>query len=596
VLTTSFRWSSDGGRTISQAPAPFGSNYDHHAMWIDPANRARFYLGKDKGLTLTYDHGETFVFYDNLPIAQYYAIGVDMRDPYAIYGGLQDNGSFATMSFTRDVLGIRNDAAYKMHWGDGMHAAVDPHDWRTVYSSSENASFRVFDPLTRTDTSRRPRPGTIINFREATGLDPADPAAGDRLRFNWQSPFILSPHDPGTVYLGGNHVLRTSDRGLSWEIVSPDLSRAIPETLTGESGGLTPDSTGAEAYGTVVSLAESPLARGLIWAGTDDGNVQVTRDGGRSWVRVDDAIPDVPPQLWVSDVEASSADAGTAYVAFDGHRSDNRAPWLFKTTDGGRTWTNLSGGLTPDHPIYVLVESDRNPSLLFAGTEFGVQVSLDAGRTWRTFGGRMTNNMPTVAVHDLVIHPRERDLVAGTHGRGLFVLDDISALEQWRPALADAAVHVFTQRPATFWVDQSRSGQLGENTWAGDNPPSVAPVSFGSRDRARLANTPIITLGFGAGATGQATLDIVGSDGSSRTVDLPARPGIVRYRWDGRLDAAGGARGARAGGGGAGGRGGRGSPAGPTAIPGTYLLRLTLAGETATGSLVVRPDPILSAR
>jgi photosystem II stability/assembly factor-like uncharacterized protein len=599
VLTTSFRWSTDGGRTITPASAPFGSNYDYHAMWIDPNFKERFYLGKDKGLTLTFDHGGTFVFYDNLPIAQYYAIGVDMRDPYAIYGGLQDNGSFATMSFTRDVLGIRNDSAYKMHWGDGMHAAVDPHDWRTVYSSSENASFRVFDPLTRTDTSRRPRPQNIRNFQEVTGIDPAGPGAGDALRFNWQSPFTLSPHDPGTIYLGGNHVLRTNDKGLTWEIVSPDLSRAISETLAGNSGGITIEDTGAEAYATVVSLSESPLARGLIWAGTDDGNVHVTRDAGRSWTRVDEAIAGVPPQLWVSDVEASAADPGTAYVAFDGHRSDDREPWLFKTTDGGRTWTNLSGGLAAGQPIYVLVESDRNPNLLFAGTEFGVQMSMDAGRTWRPFGGRMTHNMPTVAVHDLVIHPRDRDLIAGTHGRGLFILDDISALEAWRPELSARAVHVFEQRAATRWVDQSRSGQMGEHTYAGANPPSVAPVAFGQRDRARLSNTPVITLGFGAGAAGSATLEIQAAGGASRTVTLDARPGIVRYRWDGRLDPPGGPtpqRAGGAGGAGRGGRGGRGGGAGAAADPGTYTLRLTLGGTTATGHLVVRPDPILTGR
>jgi photosystem II stability/assembly factor-like uncharacterized protein len=598
VLTTSFRWSTDGGRTITQAPPPFGSNYDHHAMWIDPNNGSRFYLGKDKGLTLTHDHGATFHFYDNLPIAQYYAMGVDMRDPYAIYGGLQDNGSFATMSFTRDVLGIRNDAAYKMHWGDGMHAAVDPHDWRTVYSSSENASFRVFDPVTRTDTSRRPRPENISNFQESTGLDPNGPGAADALRFNWQSPFILSPHDPTTVYLGGNHVLRSSDKGLTWEIISPDLSRAIPETLAGNSGGLTVEDTGAEAYGTVVSLAESPLVRGLIWAGTDDGNVQVTRDGGRSWTRVDQAIAGVPPQLWVSDVETSAADPGIAYVAFDGHRSDDRAPWLFKTSDGGQSWTNLSGGLAPGHPIYVLVESDRNPDLLFAGTEFGVQASMDGGRNWRSFGGQMTNRMPTVAVHDLVIHPRDRDLIAATHGRGLFIMDDISALEEWRPELSGRAVHVFGQRVATMWVDQSRSGQMGEDAYAGENPPSVAPVSFAQRDRARLANTPIITLGFGASASGTATLEILGGDGRSRVVTIDARPGIVRYRWNGRLDPPGGLPATRAGGAGAGGRGGQGGRGGggAAAEPGMYTLRLTLGGETATGRLVVRQDPVLAER
>ncbi|MCR4375574.1 MAG: hypothetical protein NUW22_12065 [Acidobacteria bacterium] len=596
VLTATFQWSEDGGRTITRAPAPFGGSYDHHAMWIDPNDGSRFYLGKDKGLTLTFDHGANFVYFENLPVAQFYAVGVDMRDPYAIYGGLQDNGSFATVSFSRDVLGIRSDSSYKMHWGDGMHAAVDPNDWRTVYSSAENASFRLFDPLTRTDTNRRPTPANIQNFREATGVDPTSPGAAVQLRFNWQSPFFLSPHDPTTIYLAGNRVLRSRDRGVTWTIISPDLSRAIPDTIAGNSGGITPDNSGAERYATVVSLAESPRRAGLLWAGTDDGNVHVSRNGGETWTRVDERIAGVPAQLWVSDVEPSAGDPETAYVTFDGHRSDNRAPWLFKTTDGGQTWTNLSAGLAPEQPIYVLTESSRNPNLLFVGTEFGVQVSRDAGRTWASFGGRDAFGMPTVAVHDLVIHPRDRDLVAGTHGRGIYIMDDISALEEWTPDVAARAVHVFRQRPATRWVDQSRTGQLGEHTFAGENPPSVAPVAFGNRDRARLQNTPIITLGFGPSASGTATLEIVAPDGARRTLTVEARPGIVRYLWDGQLDPPGGpaatGRGAAAAPGG--GRGGRGG--GTPAAFGTYQLRLTLGGATAAGVLQLREDPILTGR
>jgi len=595
VLTTSFRSSTDGGRTITAASPPFGSNYDHHAMWIDPNVPERFYLGKDKGLTLTHDHGATFHFFDNLPIAQYYAIGVDMRDPYAIYGGLQDNGSFATMSFTRDVLGIRNDAAYKMHWGDGMHALVDPRDWRRVYSSSENGSFRLFDPLTRTDTSRRPRGGNLGD------LDEADPGG---LRFNWQAPMILSPHDPAVVYLAGNHVLRTSDAGETWRSISPDLSRARPETVTTDSGGLTPDNSGAEAYATVVSLSESPLVEGLIWAGSDDGYVHVTRDGGGTWTRVDDAIPDVPPFLWVSDVEASSAGPDTAYVTFDGHRSDNRDPWLFKTTDGGASWQNLSAGLAPGQPVYVLVEDDRNPNLLFIGTEFGVQMSLDAGLTWHPLGGAMVQGMPTVAVHDLVIHPRDRDLIAGTHGRGLYILDDISALEQWNAEIAASPVHLFVQRQATLWVDQSRSGQLGEDTYAGTNPPSVAPVSFGQRDRARLQNTPIITWAMGPRAQGTASLEITAPDGRSGAIEVEAKPGITRFQWNGRLPAAATeagagraagdvARGAAGGGRGFGRGGGRGGGGTSVLQPGVFRLALRLGTDTATATLTVREDPVL---
>ncbi len=581
VLTTSFQWSRDGGRTFSQAPAPFGPNYDHHAMWIDPTNEDRFYLGKDKGLTLTYDHGASFVFFDNLPVGQYYKVCADQRDPYAIYGGLQDNGSIATTGFTRDVLGIRNDASWKVHWDDGQYCAVDPTDWRTVYSEGTAGTFRVVDPVGHTDTSRRATPRNIVNFAAATGKDPGAPDAADALRFNWTTPFILSPHDPSVLYYGTNYLLKTSDKGLTWQIVSKDLSKNDPAKNQKGTGGLTPDETGAESYATIYSISESPLAKGVIWAGTDDGNVWVTRDGGAAWSEVDQTIPNVPKGLWVSRVVASAADVNTAYVSFDGHRSDNRAPWLFRTADGGRTWTSLSAGLAANSPVYVVEEDSRNPDLLFVGTEHGVQASFDRGRTWRP----MMNGLPTVAVYDIIIHPRDRDVVLGTHGYGIYLLDDITALEEWRPALAQKPAHVFAQRPATMWVDMSRSGQLGDNTFAGQNPPFVAPVNFAQRDRTHLVNTPIITLYFGPSAAGTATLEITSAAGRTRSIAIPAKPGITRYAWDGRLEAPA-----------AGGTGGRGAGRGaaPAAsATGSYALKLTLGDAAATGTLVVREDPLL---
>ena len=589
VLTTAFMWSRDGGKTFSQAQAPFGPNYDHHAMWIDPTNKDRFYLGKDKGLTLTYDHGASFIFFDNLPIAQFYKVATDLREPYAIYGGLQDNGSIGTMSFTRDILGIRNDASWKMHWDDGQYVAVDPTDWRTVYSEGTEGTFRVVDPIGHTDTPRRATPSNIVNFKEATGKDPASPGAAEALRLNWTTPFIISPHDPKVVYYGANYLLKTSDKGLTWRIVSPDLSKNDSTKNNIGTGGLTPDETGAEGYGTLYSVSESPIAAGTIWAGTDDGNVWLTRDGGTAWTEVDSSIPGVPKGLWVSRVVASAADANTAYVSFDGHRSDNRATWLFRTTDGGKTWTNLSGGLAPNQPVYVIEEDSRNPDLLFVGTEFGLQVSLNRGLTWRP----MMNGLPTVAVYDIVIHPRDRDVILGTHGRSIYILDDIAALEEWKPALSAKAVHLFTQRPATIWVDMSRSGQLGDNTYAGQNPPFVQPINFQQRDRTHLVDTPVITFYLGPHATGNATLEITNPDGHTRSLQVPAEPGITRYAWDGRMEtpaATGGGR--RGGGGGRGAGGGRGGAAArPTA--GTYSLKLTLGSDVATGTLVLKEDPIL---
>jgi hypothetical protein len=330
----------------------------------------------------------------------------------------------------------------------------------------------------------------------------------------------------------------------------------------------------------------------------------LTRDGGVNWTQVDSTIPAVPKGLWVSRVLASASDANTAYVSFDGHRSDNRASWLFRTTDGGKTWTNLSGALAPNQPVYVIEEDSKNPDLLFVGTEFGLQVSLDRGRTWRP----MRNGLPTVAVYDIVIHPRDRDVILGTHGRGIYVLDDITALEEWSRDLAQKPVHLFTQRQATVWEDMSRSGQMGDNTYAGQNPPFVQPVNFQQRDRTHLVNTPVITFSLGGGASGNATLDITAPDGRTRSLQVPAKPGITRYVWDGRMVAAAAGGGRRGGGRGAGaaapaaggdeegavpqGFGGRGAPP-PRLAPGEYRLKLTLGNEAATGTLTVREDPIL---
>ncbi|HEX3879924.1 MAG TPA: hypothetical protein VHW24_23235, partial [Bryobacteraceae bacterium] len=593
VLTTSFMRSTDGGKTLTQATAPFGPNYDHHAMWIDPANKDRFYLGKDKGLTLTHDHGESFIYFDNLPIAQFYKVGVDMRDPYSIYGGLQDNGSIGTVGFSRDVLGIRNDASWKMHWDDGQYVAVDPTDWRTIYSEGTEGTFRVVDPIGHTDTSRRATPRNIANFKEATGKDPDSPDAAKAIRFNWTTPFIISPHDPKTVYYGTNHLLKTTDKGLTWSIISPDLSKNDPTKNDTGTGGITPDETGAEGYATIYSVSESPIAKGVIWAGTDDGNVWVTRDAGANWTEVDASIPAVPKGLWVSRVVASAANANTAYVSFDGHRSDNRATWLFRTTDGGKTWENLSGALAPDQPVYVIEEDSRNPDILFVGTEFGLQVSLDRGRTFQP----MMNGLPTVAVYDVIIHPRDRDVILGTHGRGIYVLDDITALEQFHSSMAVQPVHLFDQRQATVWVDMSRSGQLGDNTYAGQNPSSVAPVNFQQRDRTHLVNTPVITFYLGPNAPTEATLDITAPDGRTRSISIPAKTGITRYIWDGRMTAppvGAPGRGGRGAGGGGRGAGGGGRAAAAPLTPGAYTLKLTTGTDTATGKLTIRQDPLLN--
>ncbi|MFB3852705.1 MAG: WD40/YVTN/BNR-like repeat-containing protein [Vicinamibacterales bacterium] len=587
LLTTSFRQSRDGGRTFTAGGPAFGPNYDYHAMWIDPNVHDRFFVGHDKGLSLTQDHGGSFRFFENLPVGQYYAIGVDMRDPYYIYGGTQDNGSWGGPSFARDAVGIRTDSNWKLHWGDGMHAVVDPSNWRAVYSSAENASLRYYDALTRREESRRPTPQNVVNYQEAVGQRPSVPGQGlgggaSPFRFNWQSPMILSPHNTGTLYLGGNYLFKSVNGGRSWQIVSPDLSNNDPETTRRDSGGLTPDNTGAETYATVVSLSESPIVPGLIWTG-DDGNVHVTRDGGNTWTKVNVSVPGLPGGLWVSDVETSYHDPAVAYVAFDGHRSDNFETWVFKTSDYGRSWTSIVGNLPARQPVHVVTADRHNPDLLFLGTEFGAYVTLDGGKAWQA----LMNGMPTVAVHDLVIHPRDNDLIAATHGRGLFVLDDITPLQQLDGEVLRSQGHVFRQRTATLWEDQSRGGQIGDDTYTGQNPPSVrAPTS--GRDRARIANTPLVTCFVGASVTGPVSLQIASVDGArTRTVTLEGRRGIVRYVWDGRFDLT-----ASSDGQGTGAR--QGTPAGAAVTPGVYLIELTAGGGEYRGTLVVRADPLLT--
>jgi photosystem II stability/assembly factor-like uncharacterized protein len=531
VLTTTFRESNDGGRTFRAAPLSFEGGLDFHAMWLDPANRDRYWLGKDKGLTLTYDHGEHFVLFDNMPLAQFYAIGVDHRDPYFVCGGTQDNGTWCGPSFSKDVRGIQNDSWWKLHWGDGMFIQIDPADWRKAYTEAENGSVRRYDMETRRVQMVEPGPENIIGYREQFPNEARPGDAARAFRFNWRAPLVMSPHNGSTLFLGGNFLFKTVDGGLHWQIISPDLStndRAKWDVA--RPGGLTRDATGAETHCSITAISESPLVPGLIWVGTDDGNVQVTRDGGATWTNVRKSVPGVPDGIWVSSLEASHFEPGTAYVTFDGHRSADFRTWVFRTADYGATWTSVAGNLPADQPLYVVREDLKNKDLLFAGSEFALFVSLDSGKQW----ARWMNGMPTVAVHDLVIHPRDNDLVAGTHGRGIFILDDITPLQQLTDAVRNAPAHVFQNRPATIWEDASRGGVRGHFFFAAENPPYIP-----KRDnvvRAKLINGALIHYYLKARA-GDVRIEVSEITGQKkRTLFSSAEPGIHRALWDLRFD------------------------------------------------------------
>lgn len=624
VLTTRFMVSDDGGKTLRNGSADEEIHGDFHAMWLDPNDGDRYYIGADKGASLTHDHGQRFVLLDNFAMGQYYRIGVDMRDPYYIYGGLQDNGTFAGPSFSRDSRGILNDDAWKVHWGDGMDVQIDPTDWRKVYSEGENGSFRRYNPETRASTPSRPSPANIVNYASVLGSN----ARGmDMFRYNWSAPLVMSPHDPNTIFLGANHLFKTTDRGSSWRIVSPDLTTNDSATTSIKSGGITPDNTGAETHGTITSISQSAVNSGVIWIGTDDGNLQVTRDGGATWSNTRSAVRDVPAGTWVDRVEASHFDPATAYAVFDGHRDDRFSTWIFKTADYGRTWTSITANIPEGQVMHVIREDLRNPNLLFAGSEFAVWASLDGGTSW----SRFMKGMPTVATQDLVIHPRDNDLVAGTHGRSLFIADDITPLQQLTPAVLAAPAHLFDQRVATIWENVSRGGQRGHFWYAGENPPSVTPS--GSLPRSGMSNSAIISYYIKATPSTAPSLEISDGRGLSTTVALGTSPGIHRYQWDlsfvtaltdgqreaitrrfeqlireggeqvatyqqafdryraatdevGRreaiqvLMAMGGAL--------------ANDLRGPVAGPGTYRLVLTVDGRQYTGSIEVRADPINS--
>jgi len=426
-----------------------GTHPDHHALWIDPKNPQHLIDGNDGGIDITYDQGAHWRPIKHMALAEVYQVGFDMRDPYYVYCGLQDNGVWGGPSNSLDSGGIINEHWNSVGGGDGFYCEVDPTDHNIVYGNSQmNGLYRYHLELDRSK-----------DIKPMAALD--EPP----YRFNWNSPVLISPHDHSTIYTGGNYLFKSENQGYSWEIVSPDLSTNDPSKLRDSGGLITPDNTGAEVHCTIYTIAESPLEKGVIWCGTDDGNVQITRNGGENWKNVVENIPDLPPHTWCTRIEASHFDAGTAYAAFDGHRSDDYAAYLYKTTDFGETWTSIKGNL-PFGWIHVVREDLRNKNLLFVGMEFGIYASLDGGETWFS----LNNNLPTVAVRDIAVHPRENDLIIGTHGRGIWIMDDIRPLQEMTEEVLNKPYYVFSVRPATKRFISFRGDSSSGAVYSGENP------------------------------------------------------------------------------------------------------------------------------
>lgn len=502
-LISRYYMHTDNGGETWEDDRPFSSGGgDDHDMWISPSNSEIIYTATDQGAHLAMGDSAHLSF-TNMALGQYYEIGVDNRDPYWIYGGLQDNGGWAIPSRTRNRVGIRMDHAVKVNGGDGFHMTASPADWRTVYTTAHVGGFGRIDMKTRDRTLITPTPSTTLNFPEHYDADfpetpieytinPGEswlwsdlPGRGingsifpPQFRWNWNSPLTLSPNNPQTVYVGSNHVFRSRNRGKTWRIISPDLTDNDPQTRnTSRSGGTVRDATGAENHSTIYTISESPVDPSVIWAGTDDGNVQVTRDGGNNWTNVASNIPNLPDGLWVSHIEASHHDPGVAYVAIDGHRSGKRYPYIYKTMDFGQSWTDVTKGISTDHPgnsVHVVVEDPEDSDLLFAGTEFGAFVSLNGGTNWQPF----MNGLPPVAVRDLVIHPREGDLIAGTHGRSIWIVDDISPLRSITDSVRSKPVHIFKNHMATRWLDRTNYTLRTSLKFIGKNPPDGAAINL----------------------------------------------------------------------------------------------------------------------
>ncbi len=473
VLGLALHVSADGGRTFRNTGAP-DIHADHHALWIDPHDPDHLVLGGDGGLHFSYDRGRTWEHLTNLPVSQFYAVAVDLRKPYRIFGGLQDNGTWCGPSATPSPDGIGNADWFRVLDADGFQCQVDPAHPDLVFAESQWGALYRIDLRTGARTAIRPQP----------------PSGEPAYRFNWNAPLLLSSHSPRTLYFGGNHVFRSHSDGDRWEVISPDLTRGQP-------------GASADFGHTITTLAESPRKAGVLYAGTDDGLLWVSRDGGVSWTDRSDRLPRLPAARWVSRVECSHFAEGTAYAAVDRHRQDDRAPYLFKTEDHGASWRPLTGGLPAEGPVYVVRESARNPNLLLAGTEFGLYATLDGGGHWHRLRA-----LPTVAVHDLVIHPRDRELVIATHGRGIYVMD-LAPLEDLTPAVRAAAAYLFEPKPAVVLPYRRTRVPRGAKPFLAANPPAEAVVYYYLREG--LMAPVLVTI---QDALGRTVVNLTGGKGA----------------------------------------------------------------------------------
>jgi photosystem II stability/assembly factor-like uncharacterized protein len=537
--------SDDGGKSFKTL-AQGAVHSDHHALFVHPQNSEVLYLGTDGGVYVSEDRGNKWRMVTNLPVGQFYHVSVDQARPYHVFGGLQDNNCWMGSS----ELNLANKHWTELAGGDGFWTFPDPSDERFVYAESQGGM------LTRVDTQTH----------TARLIKPEETAGEAKYRWNWNTPLHLSPNHKGLLYMGSQYLFRTKDHGASWERISPDLTTNDPKKQQQEdSGGLTVDNSSAETHCTIYTVAESPKNAKVLWAGTDDGNLQITRDSGKTWTNVASNVTGLPKGTWVSWVETSPYAEGTAYAAFDRHTVGDMKTYVYRTEDFGQTWTALS---TSDLKGYahVIKQDPVNPRLLYLGTESGLFISLDAGHSWVPFKG---NNFPSVAVRDIVIHPREHDLVIATHGRGIWIIDDLTALRALTPNTLDQDIALLPSAPAVALDRRGDVSWEGDSTYVGAFRPFGIPIAYWQKKRHFI---------------GELKVEIL--DAQGRVIDtLPGdmRRGFSRTYWTRHLKAPRTAattnhlEGALY--------------VGPEVLEGTYQVRLTKNKTVVTAPLVLLPDP-----
>ena len=598
--------SDDGGRTLATLPTQY-KHVDNHEIWVDPANNKHYLVGCDGGLYESFDRAATWIFKSNLPTAQMYDVDVSQDAPfYFVYGGTQDNNSFGCPARTRSSAGIINTDCFVTMGGDGFYSRVDPKDPNTIYANMQNGGMVRFDKRTGERVSIQPQPAK------------GDPA----MRWNWDAPLIVSPHSNTRLYFGAQRLYRSDDRGDSWHVVSPDLTRNLDRNKLPLMGKVWPidaiqKNVSTALYDNISAIAESPKQEGLIYVGTDDGLVQVTEDGGKSWHKVEKPAG-VPEDAYVQRILASQHDAGVVYVAYENHQNGDFKPYLIKSSDKGKTWVSISGNLPERGGVYAVAEDYKDPKLLFAGTEFGLYFTKIGGEKWIKF----TGGLPTIMVRDLVIQKQMDDLVLGTFGRSIYVLDDYSPLREATPEMLQKESALFSVKPALSYIPGSifggGKGDQGEAFFAAPNPPFGAIITYNlgtgyrtrqqervQRERAAMARgetppypTPEQLRAEAEEEPPAVLVTVADASGKVvRRIEAPASAGIHRIAWDLRgvgpnLPAGGGAGfgggGGRGGAGGGGGRGGAGGGRGgaggggepPEEVP-------AFAGRGGGGPLVV---------